>query len=99
MATHSSAQSAFTAGLYLEALDLTRKGGKADPVLELEILQLVGRVSEATEEAERLVKLGRLTNHEQSRCFAIIAASHFEEGNIAAALACFRRALRFAEES
>ena len=99
MASHSNAQCAFRAGLYREALDLTQYGGKTDPVLQVEIIQMIGRVSEATSEAQKLIGLGRLTKQEQSRCFAVIAANQFEAGNVSDALACFRRSLLIAEQA
>ena len=99
MASHSNAQSAFRAGLYREALDLTQYGGKTDPVLQVEILQMMGRVSEATGEAQKLIGVGRLTKQEQSRCFAVIASNQFEGGNVSDAIACFRRSLLIAEQS
>lgn len=76
MPTHSEVQVAFRAGRYREAFDLIRRGAKQDRVLALQISQLVGGLADAAEEAHRLIKLGRLTKHEQARCFAMIAINH-----------------------
>lgn len=91
MKAHSEARCAFRAGSYREAFELIRKDVKEDTILELEILQLIGRVDDETEDAQRLINLRRLTKHQESRCFAIIAGHQFEAGSVATALGLLRR--------
>src|SRR3954469_24986471 len=83
--------------LALEAVPAWTRASTPSEVLHAELLERVGRYTDARRVAETLLKSRNLTPSERSACHLVLGRVDATDGSVQASLANFQRAVSFAE--